>query len=543
MLIKLLWLRLRGGFRQRLCEMKTLRGFIFLALTLALIILMIKYSTLPNSQLTRLIMDYTEQRQRQVGQFLPIGLLGAFLLTVFIAPRPVLSFSPSEINLLFCGPFTRRALLLYKISFYVFGVFLSSVFITLLKMSFSSTTISTFFGIFLTLLFMQLLTITTDLLLQWLGNYRRMRVRFKYLSITLIFLFASIGWYCLEAFNSPTLAINQFQLSSVGTVLLAPFEVFSHIFLSQSVFPELLYWSMLGLAINIALLVAIILLDNQCYEASTMANIELHQRRDQTRRRGLLFGKNIVKVRSFMPFPVLGGIGPIAWRQMLATVRISSKALCVYLAIAIFAGPMLVEASEKIPTIPLFSSIFFVAIFMLPKTFIFDFRRDLDAMENFKALPLPAWKISIGQLSAVVLFSSLIELALLASTAVFLSSKWYVLLIGAGLFLMPFNLLLYALENFFFLLFPAPLVPVGRADFEFIGRTLVGFAINSTILVASCLMAAIVGLKSGLIMGWPWPAMMIVAWFALTLIALLTIPLLSWAFKRFDVSLSNKSNL
>ena len=37
-------------------------------------------------------------------------------------------------------------------------------------------------------------------------------------------------------------------------------------------------------------------------------------------------------------------------------------------------------------------------------------------------------------------------------------------------------------------------------------------------------------------MGLPWYAFMVMAWLSLTLIALMTLPLLGWAYNRFDVS-------
>lgn len=542
MLIKLLWLRLRGGVRQRLREMKTLRGLLFLALTVAIIVLLMKQSALSDNPLYSVIMGEAEQRQRMVEQFMPIGLLAAFLMTLFTAPSPALSFNPSEINLLFSGPFTRRALLLYKVSFYIFGVLLSSLFIMLLVPAFTYSQASAFLGIFLSLLFIQLLTVATGLLGQWLGQYVDVRIRSGYVFMALFSLFAATGWYCSDSFSSPTTVIIQFQESMIGALLLAPFDVFAHIFLAQTVFPQLVHWALLGLTMNVVLLIVVIVLDGRCYEASTMASLELHQRRDRARRKGVSLARRVTKVRSFVRSPVLGGIGPVAWRQMLATFRNTSKALFLYLGIALFAGPLLIKLSEEISLWPLFMAVFFVAVFMLPRTLVFDFRSDLDAMENFKALPLPAWKISIGQLATVTMLSSLIELVLLVSTAVFIEAKWYGLLIGIGLFLLPFNLLLYGLENLFFLLFPAPLVPVGRVDFDFLGRTLVGFAVTSAILIGSCFFAAIAGLKLGQLMTWPWPVMVMIAWCALTLIALLTLPLLSWAFKRFDVGVSGKSN-
>ena len=536
MLIKLLWLRLRGGIRQRLHEMKTLRGLLFLTLTLAIVFLMIKQSASPTGSI---FFTDLEKRRALATQFMPISLLAAFLLTVFTSPQPTLSFNPSEINLLFSGPFTRRALLLYKVSFYAFGVFLSSLFIMLLMPRFSYNPASTFLGIFLSLLFIQLLTAATGLFCNCLGRFIDIRIQSRYVFIALFSALSVTGWHYSHSFQSLTGVVAQFQSSIIGTFLLAPFDVFVHIFLAQSVFPELLQWVLFGLTIDTLLLSVVILLDRYSAESSTTASLALYKRWDRAKRSGLPWRMSAEKVRSVMSPPSLGGIGPIAWRQMLAAFRNSNKALLLYLVIAIIAGPYLVMANKEASMLSLLGGVFFAAVFVLPRTLVFDFRSDLETIENFKALPLSAWKITVGQLAAVVILSSLIELVLLTSTAIFLDSKWDVLLIGIGFFLLPFNLLLYGLENLFFLLFPAPLVPVGRVDFDFFGRTLMEFAVVSAILISSCWLTVIAGHKLVEAIGLPWPFLLAVAWILFSLIALLTVFLSSWAFKRFDVGYLN----
>lgn len=103
--------------------------------------------------------------------------------------------------------------------------------------------------------------------------------------------------------------------------------------------------------------------------------------------------------------PILGGIGPVAWRQMLSVFRSSSKALLAFLVMATLAGPLLVIASADISKWSLMGGVFFAAVFVLPRTLVFDFRSDLGTMENLKALPLSAWQISIGQLALPVLLT------------------------------------------------------------------------------------------------------------------------------------------
>ena len=534
-LVKLLMLRFRGGVRHRLQELKTLRGLLFMCVTIAVLVLLVKQSSLPNPLLDT-VQSGPEQLRAQFARLMPMGLLAACLLTVFTSSGPAIHFSPSEINLLFSGPFSRRALLLYKICFYIFGALLSSLLITLLVPEFAHSLLATFLGAFLTLMFIQLFSAVIGLASQLLVGYCYVPVRRSHVIILLVASMAVLVWYLAGIGNGLAGALTLFQSSLIGTLVLAPFGVFVNVFLAPSIYPGLLGWAVLGFAINAALLAVIILLDGHSYEASVAASLKLHKRWVQARRSGLLWGAQPVRVRSFRKPPFIGGVGPIAWRQLLAALRISSKPVLVFLGVAMLAGPLVVIATADISMWSRIGFVFFVAVYVLPRTLVFDFRSDLDTLENFKALPLQHWKLGVGQLVAPVLLTSLVELVLLGSVAMFLDGTQRVIIVGMMPFLVPFNLLLYGLENLLFLMFPTPLVPVGRVDFDFLGRTMVEFMVKTMLLVGACALAAGAGMRVLDMTERSWPASVSVAWLSLTLIALLMLPLLGWAFDRFDIS-------
>lgn len=538
MLIKLLLLRLRGGVRQRLEQMKTRRGQLYLIVMGAVFALLMQQSApLSDNPLLSFFAIDPQQWAGSVNQFMPIGLLAAYLLTALLTPSPAIYFNPSEIDFLFCGPFTRRGLLLYKLCSYTFGILLSSALVVVLLPASSYRPEAAFLGAFLTLLFIQLLTVATHFLGQLLSNYVNARVRRRHVFILLmIALAAATGWCYSGVSNGVTGALTQFQSSIGGTLLLAPFEVYAHIFLAKVLYPDLLAWVILGLALNMVLLVIVIRLDGRSCEASTAAGLAFHQRWARARRSGLPWGVQPLVVRSFLGFPKFGGIGPIAWRQLLSAYRSSGGVLWGLISLAVVAGPLLVMAREDISKASLIGGIFIAAVFVLPRALVFDFRGDLDAMDNFKRLPLPPWKICIGQLVAPVLLTVLIELFFLCSAALFLDSRSRDFTLAVSLFLVPFNLLLYGIENLFFLLFPARLVPIGRFDFDFLGRTFAVFVVIASVLIGSCLLAVFSGQAVMTFMAWPWPVYIVVAWLTLALIALLMLPLLNWAFKRFDVN-------
>jgi hypothetical protein len=100
---------------------------------------------------------------------------------------------------------------------------------------------------------------------------------------------------------------------------------------------------------------------------------------------------------------------------------------------------------------------------------------------------------------------------------------------------MPFNLLLYGLENLVFLLLPARPVPVGRVDFEFMGRTLAEYFGKVAILIATVAASAALGLK---VLGATGEvhAALATAWLTLAAPGVVLVGLCALAFRRFQVS-------
>ncbi|MCG6899064.1 MAG: hypothetical protein LJE75_03585 [Gammaproteobacteria bacterium] len=536
MLVKLLLLRLRGGIRHRLRELKTLRGLLFLGVTVAVLALLMKHTALPVNPLDGTVQGEPDLLGEPLARWMPLGLLAACLLTVLTAPGPAIHFSPSEINLLFSAPFSRCALLLYKISFYAFGALLTSLLITLLLPPFTEMPVAAFAGAFLTLLFIQLLSAVIGLLGHRLAGCCSLQLRRGHVVLLLAVLVAVLAWYFSSAGSSLSDALARFQSSPAAILLLAPFEVFVQIFLAPVIYPDLLRWAVLGVAINAGLIAAIIALDRSTYESSIAASLALHQRWVRARRSGLLWGVQPVEGRSFRRPPVIGGIGPIAWRQLLTAQRSYRKAMLVFLAVALLAGPLLVIVAAEVSLWSRIGFVFFIAVYVLPRALVFDFRSDLDSMETFKVLPLRPWKISVGQLLAPVLLTSLVEWLLLGSIAMCLDGVGRVMAVGLMPFILPFNGLLYGIENLLFLLFPTPLVPVGRVDFDFLGRTLVEFAVKTSLLIGACGLAVAAGKRVLDATESSWTAFAIVTWCTLALLAILMLPLLSRAFDRFDVS-------
>ena len=124
---------------------------------------------------------------------------------------------------------------------------------------------------------------------------------------------------------------------------------------------------------------------------------------------------------------------------------------------------------------------------------------------------------------------------MILSTALFFDGAARAALIILMFYVMPANLLLFSIENLVFLLFPTKLVPIGRVDFEFLGRTLFDFTLKTIMFVAAVSVAGSVGVAafkvSGQSYAWGFGASLLL----LVVFAFSMLPLLAIAFRRAKV--------
>ena len=180
--------------------------------------------------------------------------------------------------------------------------------------------------------------------------------------------------------------------------------------------------------------------------------------------------------------------------------------------------------------------IFFFFGFILPRTLICDFRGDLSRMETYKTLPITPWRICMGQLVVQVLLAYIVAFTMIVSLLLFEDRLGAPVALALAAFALPLTFLIYAGENTIFLLFPAKLVPMGRADFEFLGRSLIEFILKTVVILVALSLATGVGgftfmtLRTTLVL----PGL--ASWLALTSLAGLATIVMQFAFRRFVVA-------
>lgn len=526
-LYKLIWLQVRAALR-RMTRGGATPGRVAAFLLGAVIVSTWLFSALI---LTR---HHTEpQRVRTV---MPLALLGICVLTaVTSVGDKAIAFTPGEVDQLFPGPFTRRQLLAYKLLKSTLMALLTACVLCVVMRKHASSWWASYVGVFFSLLFVQFFSIVLLLGGQAIGNAAYSRVRRAVLLVAVIVLLAVSRNWMSAGLHGGELAIARFHASPAGQILLSPFEPFGQLLTAGST-GDGLKWAVQAAALDGGLLLCIFLLDAYYLETAVAASERRYQKIQRVRKGSFLSLGVSKKAQWQLPrLPWMGGAGPIAWRQLTNAARSSRGLLLLVLIVAIGAAPVLSMAGREGASLTLFGGVVGWLTFLCSSMLNFDFRGDIDQIENLKCLPLRGWAVVVGQLVAPVLVLSAFHGLLLIIGASTLSA-FRPILLGALIVVLPFNLILFEAENLIFLLFPSRPAAVSPGDFQVLGRKFIFVVGKILILGPACFFAALAGMLALVLTGKNVAAAAITAAIILMVQGAAMVPLLTWSFRRYDPS-------
>ena len=466
----------------------------------------------------------------------PVILLTMCLLALISSGgEKAIAFTPAEVDFLFPGPFTRRQLLAYKIGKSLAGVAFSALLLSIVFLQHASAWPVAFAGVFLALLFVQLFGMAITLIAQAAGERAYTRTR----KIILILIIAAIAIAVLPALKSAQRPgffeiARQIRTSRAGSILLAPLDVFGRLFTAAGTGDALLYAG-LAFLINLVLLFVVFHLDADYLEAAAAKSQAVYERLQRVRKGGLsAFTRPGKKVRGAVPtFPYLAGVGPIAWRQSTAALRNSKGLLFILIILAVSVGPIMFAEKRADKLGPGVIAVMAWITLIVGGWLRFDFRGDLDQIDHLKSLPISATALSAGQVLTPTLLMTLCHFVIVATVCA-VARRIDPILVYAAVLSLPFNALLFGVENVMFLLFPTRAAAT-PADFQGYGRQiLLLFAKGAVILIAAGL-SALVGFIVHHITH-SRPATIAAATVVLSVIAVALLPVIAWSFKRFDVT-------
>jgi hypothetical protein len=473
------------------------------------------------------------QRVRDAAPMLLLTM--AVMSLVTSGGEKAVAFTPAEVDFQFPGPFTRRQLLAYKIGKALAGLLFSATLLAIVFLRHSTGWLQAWCGLFLAMLFMHLLSMAIALVAQSTGERVYNRWRKAIVGLVIFVVGGAVTLFVHEAGLRDFAAISRaLRGSRAGTILLAPLDVFGQLFTAGSWHDGLVYGS-LAVGVNGVLAVVVFYLDADYLEAAAARSQAVYARIQRLRKGGLsaLAGPG-KRARGVVPrLPFMGGMGPIVWRQMTNALRSSRGLLLVLLIVAVVVGPIVVTSRKGAAVgTPVLGIVAWITLFVVG-WLRFDFRADLDLMDHLKSLPLRPWAVAAGQIATPTLLMTACH-AVIIGGIMAVSHRFDGMFVAAVALSLPFNVLLFGLENQIFLLFPSRAAAT-PADFQGYGRQiLVFFATGLLILIAGGL-AGTAGYAVYLVSG-SRPAGVAAAGVVLTLTAAATIPAVGWAYERFDVA-------
>lgn len=500
-----------------------------------IIFLVIGFMVIGLSMLGAIVRHFTMPRSdpSAMSIYLPVVLL-TFCIANLIgaAGERAIAFTPAETDFLFPGPFTRRELLIYKIIKGIGAAMISAAVFGTFFWNYAPGWIAAYMACFLSLVFLQMLSIAIMLIALNISQRVLNRVRrFILAGILVVLAFAVEPIIAAAKTRDPTLIAHGLKQSAAVRVLLWPFEVFARIIAAPNIWPAAWMWIGVAVAMIAALLVAVMLLDAQYMEAAAAASRRRYEMVRQARMRGISMRATTSRLRAPM-LPRLGGIGPIAWRQLTTAVRQSRGLLTLLVMIGIGAGIFVFTQRDGGNSIrPTFGVIMWASV-MLANSLRFDFRGDIDLIDSLKALPLAPLTICAGEIIAPALVMSLFHFSIIVM-AMIAAPQHTVYLISAAVLILPANFAMFAVENLMFLLFPTRFVTAAPGDLQGSGRMMMVMFLKmfvvAIVVIAAVGIGAIVHIFSG---NWTAAVASTGVIMIVEVIALLTA--MSAAFVRFD---------
>jgi len=241
----------------------------------------------------------------------------------------------------------------------------------------------------------------------------------------------------------------QLNASALGYVT-APFRPFVDLILAESLSVANLGLAALGLSIVAVLSGTVIGL----HAATTRLVVRrarrlYHERTEVLPARAAADGS--LRLSSV---PYLQGAGALAWRQLVGARRQWGSLLTAMIAPAVLASaPCFVIADPNVAILVTTGTVAFYTFLLLPTALRFDFRRDLDQLATLKSLPLSPGAVALGEIFAPVLIATLFQCVVLGFAIAARSLPPYYLAV-AILTMIPLNVLVFALDNVIFLLYP-----------------------------------------------------------------------------------------
>lgn len=530
-LSRLVFLRARGRLRATARRLRTARGI----LTAGSMIVLLAIALGPSLYLLTQVGKPVAWGASAVEVWIPMLLFGLWLLgAVTSAGEAALYFSAAEIDLLFPAPLGRRALLAYKMLGTIPGALLFATLSFAPVALILDSAAATWAGFALGLMFVSALNLCTQLIAQLVSTRIVERARVWLLVACGVLVGAGL-WQALGEVGASWWSLfRAFPHTDAGSVLLAPFSVFAYVMTKKDVF-ERVAWAALGLVlIAVAWSIALTLDANYTERAVRVSQRIASRLRRMASGTATGLPSDVPLARSgLVRLPWFAGAGPLAALQLAQLRRAGRNLVWVALGTALLTAALLSTSGGKHgsagPLLTALAYMTFLATTHVPMAF----RGDSRHLEILKTLPVRPLPLVLGQLAVAVLVVWAFQWACLVAMALAYPEDRSSLFLG-GLFALPFDFVLFAIENHLLLAFPTAYPPGGAAGPSHTGRLFLTSALKG---LAIAVIAGMCGGVGGIV--WflgPEPLALIAAWGTAAAACGVSAWLVARAFARLDVT-------
>jgi hypothetical protein len=463
-------------------------------------------------------------------------------------PKEPFEWSPPERELLCGGPLRRGDLIAYRMVAIGAAAVVKAMCFSFLMVADLRLWAAGLVGSILALLFLDLMRMTLEVTACGLSDRAYAKSRLAVIAVAATALASAVvSAVChpLPYASGLTLlvrilfALADLRETWVGVVLEAPFRLFGQVITAEQYSLDLATWTLGAVLLIAALVWLVIRLDGHFLAAAARAERHKYQQFDPSGRTALL--PRFARVE-LARIPWRAGAGPLAWRQSISAHRYAGSLMLALAVPGVLACiPLLVPRDADRAVLEVAGGLAFYSFVLLPAALKFDFRRDVDRLTILKALPIRPAAVVVGQIATPVIVASGFQIAVLL-IAMLVRPVHPGLLALAVLMLLPLNVLIFALDNLVFLLYPYRL---NQEGIEIFVRTTLTFTAKGLFFALALVLAVVWASVSGQIAqstiwgGWLGGGKVLFAlglWGFVCTTAMGTVYLLVRAYDRFDPS-------
>ncbi len=365
---------------------------------------------------------------------------------------------PAEIHFIVGGPFPNRDVITLNLVRLAFRSLLSALVLALIALAYVQSYLSALMGMWLLIL--------VSLLVGMLAALSARRAHGRAVGVTrrLLTVLALAGMLVLitQSMHSVEAQGLKPQVSTVaaaaletplGKIILPPLAWMFSPLSSHSSLGDALRALPLRLLVVAALVAMVYALGADYAETSTGRTDASMLRRQTALRSGVSGGAVNGSWTRRLSLPIwfrLGGVGSVAWMQMVHSLRILPRYLVFTSAIVgvVLVVPLLVDSSrlEGSAVVGWMAGLTSYADFLLLLQLPVGFLGPVSQRELLKSLPIPAWRVALGQLAGPILPVGALHL-LVTGLFLYLSPSSRVEILQTSLALLPIALVLVANIN------------------------------------------------------------------------------------------------